>query len=1371
MSTTDAELQSFLESLLVRFDPEIDLSAGSPVQVQVIDKIVTRLSTSPFVMQLRPFIKVRLEQEFDGINVENGEPLADILVKAGEVLLDPIVREVEHIARQLSFKDSTVLSLEEASALAANHFTEQNLGGYSVGDVRVMFNIPRSQSFVASNIFTSDGGLQFLPKVPQSVTAEQMMLNRSGGLYYVDVSLRAEKAGSEYNVAAGSITSVAGVSGAVKVTNLYRFRDGAPADTAISLVSRARSSLSERSLNNKRGALARLLEDFDELQHLQAIGLGDPEMQRDIITGGDLGQVLMVGDDGYTADDGDGDGATPYLYNVAGGFIATFGSIGPVEDLSVEIEGVDRDVVAVVADDIVQLREVGSGPPTLGDAQTGLRYCFRRKSLTLSGIPGGIVQPNGPNGTVIIRNGEVHIGGCMDLYIRGTGTDAQKQLVESITDEMPLHEGVNLEVYAAGAPANLVQDMSVPPVDFLQRGVHPGMFLWILGGLAAGKYHIVKVMGNQLLVLDEAGQKLIAGGVHLSGLKYRIVDDIDSFLNEPKTFRGSGLDLVTTLGSKIVTTTSGLDFLSIGAVVGDVLRMSSPTMNVGDYEVDKVTGTGNIALLLKSPAKASTGTGHWTLFRKGAGMDMPMTRITGVSVLDSSQKPTGATVPPADPIDIRAGEFSNPGQGLRREVVDARVGIIGAVDLSAGVTIPGTGTRTLIILVDGTSFTFPLLGGAVYTAVALVGIINAVFPGVAALLTRDGAQYLTLRSRNRWIRVHPQGSANALLGFKVAFGFIPLEEEYEDNRQVTSATTPAWGPWSTIEKDVATLVTGASPGDYYIQRNTSLLYISGVDDAGKAVFPLPSIRATLRVGSRSLGTARCYFLEPTSFEVRGAYRQGALSESAHPPNHIFSPQPRTEPRRTIFSHDLYGDRKSLIHFTPDPTHKHQVIPGASEATPANLTVQAGTAMVTSSSAPTMGPGKFSRLAELDLLAREVAPGDEITITYHPLQGTQDLRAGQLDPFGTTIAYPTWVQGRTLDFRLENGGIRRVTFTASATTPTLIASQINAQLGVALAYIETDTVTSAEYLRLEADFSFELLSGGTANARFGLPAVTTNNDAPAAGTYTVLDVGYVSGATAYHNVMTLNATFTAGQAGPSQHFVIKRPGLQRVSSTEMQGNVEGGLYFADIELVSAGSGDVYNLTDNDLLTVVDHESDGWRLTPVDPNLTFSEYEKLWINISRRILEPGNSDRPDQMTTLVERNLEVAYEKSTLVEQVQAFALSELNRTLNANIIVRHLTPHYVYLDIAFSGGSSVSVVTTDLENLIQSLGSEDDLEVSAVSNIIKARGASALTMPLTLVAVVWDVDRKIRASRSQNAVRLNRMATFMVGNLLINRTAV
>jgi hypothetical protein len=215
--------------------------------------------------------------------------------------------------------------------------------------------------------------------------------------------------------------------------------------------------------------------------------------------------------------------------------------------------------------------------------------------------------------------------------------------------------------------------------------------------------------------------------------------------------------------------------------------------------------------------------------------------------------------------------------------------------------------------------------------------------------------------------------------------------------------------------------------------------------------------------------------------------------------------------------------------------------------------------------------------------------------------------------------------------------------------------------------------------------------------------------------------------------------------------------------------EAGLYYFDVELISEGSGDFWNIDSSNQLVPSGYVSEGYYLTTEDSNLSFSELERPRIVLSRTILEPGVDDDPSNATGLSNANLLVTYDASALVANVQSFMSADTERVVCANPLVRHLVPHYVRLDVQYTGGTDEDTVRSDVELHIQALPPVDGLDASDIQHIITQRGATYVKNPLSLLALVHGNDRSVWAARSQDRLFTGRLSAFIPDRISVTRS--
>ena len=257
------ELRTFLESRLQAYDPTIDLSPSSPAQTKIIEPALSRFSEDPLSTDIPTFISDRMIQEFPDLAANNGGLLEDMLAKPLQLMLEPFKREIELVKLGQSAQNAALMSDAEADALGANWFEARDEGDTAGGGVRLFFAAPTTVSVTTDKRVFTASGLNFFPVQNYRLTSAQMLFNRQGNLYFLDIVVRAEAAGAEYNIKRAEIIGIDDLPTAIKVTNLSDFIDGAPRETNEEYLGRFDQTLTERSLVTKRGILARTPTVFE----------------------------------------------------------------------------------------------------------------------------------------------------------------------------------------------------------------------------------------------------------------------------------------------------------------------------------------------------------------------------------------------------------------------------------------------------------------------------------------------------------------------------------------------------------------------------------------------------------------------------------------------------------------------------------------------------------------------------------------------------------------------------------------------------------------------------------------------------------------------------------------------------------------------------------------------------------------------------------------------------------------------------------------------------------------------------------------------------------------------------------------------------
>lgn len=1312
---SQTETRAFLEDLMGRFDPTLDLTDGSRVQSELIDPILARIGPDPFDDDIPVFIRERIKQVFPQLAITEADELTDLLLDPMRVLIEPLTREVKLAKLRMSLRNIDSLADDEVDALLANFFEPRKAGGFSSGVIRVYFSQPQTISVTLVHIASSKGGLRYLPSRPSQVTADQMLLNVEGSEYYADFNYTAENRGDEYDVETGEIASIANLPTSTRVRNVRRFRGGIPRETSAEYAARVQQGTSDKTLTTQPGIVAVLTDAFPDLRQVFEVGFGDVEMQRDVIKGGSLGAIPA--DDtlgayygaGQPVDDLDADSTSPIFQAAGGEFVSRIGAVGSVPDnwyvtltmLSGPLVIRDARILKVLANDKVltdfEMNLVGANQ---------VAWALREKQLTISEIPGGVVFPDTVAGELSIPNGTVHIGGKTDIYVAGPVEDASTQIT-GLSDEVPLARG--LDAQTASTDLVTLNDISGSLID----DVAPGMSLALSEGVDAGVYRILEVLTSP----DRVRVDTAMTGTQ-SNLSWKIVDEINVSLVTPKDILVQGSDLLTSADSPQVNTSSSLNFVDAGVQASDVLLIDDDTGG-GEFVITEV---GAVTLKIEPNAPRTLSGVGYEISRRSEGVVTPLLRVRSMELLDASGSPNGTLIPYRDPVLVTSNAFQNEGSGYLYE----GAAVIGLVNtgFTGALAVGSTDFAWQVREVDqiwaaptlSGTFTFSA-GGK--TVSQIVTELNAdallVAAGVRAVAFSYGGQDYVGFSCPRHFRIASGtalaplglngGASNTLIRGVSGANLASLKVRRGDLVEFTDGNNAGLGARVITDPTLAGPFASVGFGPLGPPGTTALydVQVLNADVGGR-----------IRIARPSVGSARVYFLAPTSAEFRY--------------------------QTTRFSVTRNGQE---LTYRPDPENTRTLLPAPPNTTLPDTGVSDGATETLTD-------------PQTNFLLLGILPGDLLELLYVPITGTTPL------PSMGTLA----VGGLTLTLRFDDDPFITVSFPYAMSRDDVV-DYVNAQVGSEIAQLAT-----GGELELRASRRIEISSGSTALGVLFL--VTLNSDHPGKGVYIVGSVAA--------NTLTMSpSTAIPGGTTQATHYSLSRY-VQRISSTEMNLNVDAsGLYYATVEAVSVFPGDRYNISNGIELEITGQISDGYRLTTDNETTSYSRAEEIKAQISRTILLVGSSDSPEEYVQLSGQNVQIAYERSPLVDEVQSFCNSAFRRVLNQEILVRHLLPYYVSLNWSYAGGASEPDMTRAISEALDAIAGGQELEVGDLVELVRRRQATSVYTPDTessngrsaplLLVVRHEIDRKVRASLVRDIVTTVRTQRYLPDDVRLKRLSV
>ena len=1479
-----SDTRTLIEDVIRRWDPTLDLRPSGSVQTEVIDPLVESMGTDPLGEDLAQFIMDRLGQEHSDLLPVAGDAIYDTLISPMITILEPFRREVNRVLLNQTVS-SPSLSDEDADALVANLFTSPRQGGdRSRGVVRLYFVNPSRVVVSSGTTFSSKGGLTFTPESPVGIDADRMAAQKEEGLYWLEVSVVAEKTGSEYNVFAEDIVRVNGVPNVIRVTNKVAFSGGDKAETNTELLGRAEVSLAERSLNTARGIVARLSDAFpNRFRFIEVVRHGDSEMKRDLVKGSSgvvlahtgLGLpinnkfVVSVDQAHGAVTPGVGDQITlfypPSMYANADLVNAGLNQVtGRMQSFTVSnvesgVEFSDNKNV-----DVYTL----SGTPPLvnpslvaalaGDGVSPVVYWIESAApITISDIPGGILQPDAE---ITIKQDEVHVGGHVDVYVKPTRVSQSSVNLASAKGESPLVADIDL------MRVTQVGKVNSASARFKTDGVRAGDLLDIETGDYRGVYPIMDVIDENNLLVDGDF------AVNFVGARFRVIRTMAVDLVEPKHIkvpfgRIGGRDLDTVAGS--ATFDTGLDDLrGLGAVVGDTIRLLGGE-DKGDYTIRAWSADdGTKPLVDRRTTRTNAGL-DYEVFSATAGITRPLVRVRDVRLLDSQGANPSDRVPYGLPILIRTvccvTGASVTDQGdllavvpklLLADFPNNTVYEVTDLDKNAGMTSVANGGNLPNYAFGGNDTTrtacfVAFSPMAVDTAMFVIGDIDQKpaggyvgahdDPELAAaqvgdvLEVKDGPNKgsYTIKSvdKVRFTSMAAGGGDPAVTGSVV---FVQAEETIPETslpyteRILTQFKNGA----DTAYDRLATMLSD----------ERAALEALGYDFGGNNPTPDNVLaiwaedHASYHYGTRGRGKIRLYFMDPLWFTLQAGTGTDAstfVTEEGLQFRLPFDSTVQVYPDRSVVGAENYP-RELLIDpnddggalALDDVLLGHWTLASGATATadawrigaragdvlevheertlnPNNhgywdavvVQTSAGSSQITLMSDQNTGKNHTFGLAKIgDIVVLENGADagtykvvervddDNLKLNKLLVASRSELAPGGMGsrPILPPAAIPN-DSGKMVVDAGKNKFYRQDDQTDPSFADEFVGKYL--QLYNQPAFINSvfkivDNQAGANPTWIEVSDPDGLWNNGSGNFSW---LITDHKDgmsnvriySRSASKHVIETIGAqgpfpaagVAGAELENVTTSYLHLATPLQSPPSfkPPFRITRAG-KTVSPKDMKEVTESGVHYVELDVISDGVSEAYNIDNDVILQEKDNwVSEGYTITSKNVATTFSEGEDVELYLPVRVLPEALDDEQSNRVSVSGRGVQVTYEHAPMLVTAQSLFSSPLERVAVANSLVKHPIPAYLYLDIQYSGGQSVSVMVRELRDMLDATRATDRLEVSDVEAVLHRSGATFIDQDIALLVVYHALDRRRMGARTTNFFPASTNPPFVEGS--------
>lgn len=234
---------------------------------------------------------VQRVQEYDpDYELRKGTAFTELFIQPQALMVQPLRDEANDIfinqslKRILELDDPDGFPEDAVDAIVENYYVFRKTGNKSGGIVRMLFQEAKDVNYIAETLqFTSVDGNVYFNRNNINISAQQMSSQLDQEFFFIDVEIEAELEGDSYDAAPNEIIATSDPD-AIRVFNSNVISGGVNRETNTQYITRAQQSIGERSLNTGKGANAVFFETFgNQLNELQMIGFGDPEMMRDIL--------------------------------------------------------------------------------------------------------------------------------------------------------------------------------------------------------------------------------------------------------------------------------------------------------------------------------------------------------------------------------------------------------------------------------------------------------------------------------------------------------------------------------------------------------------------------------------------------------------------------------------------------------------------------------------------------------------------------------------------------------------------------------------------------------------------------------------------------------------------------------------------------------------------------------------------------------------------------------------------------------------------------------------------------------------------------------------------------------------------------------
>lgn len=238
------------------------------------------------VLRSEEFAKKYLSSIFPDLDIRDNVALSDLVIRPTSTLIALINKGLDYYFANNSIAGVTDETPTDAvDKLLSNLFIERLSGSSAIIKVRLYFLSGDRDIFISTNNnFSADNENQFKPVVDTYISSSELVYDGTKDEWYYDIDMISLQQTEASNITSGDLIYHTQVDPYfIQATVLYLSTKAIPSESNTSVIARANTAVSTRNLINNPSILSAITSVFNYFTDIVSIGMGDPEMKRDLI--------------------------------------------------------------------------------------------------------------------------------------------------------------------------------------------------------------------------------------------------------------------------------------------------------------------------------------------------------------------------------------------------------------------------------------------------------------------------------------------------------------------------------------------------------------------------------------------------------------------------------------------------------------------------------------------------------------------------------------------------------------------------------------------------------------------------------------------------------------------------------------------------------------------------------------------------------------------------------------------------------------------------------------------------------------------------------------------------------------------------------